>query len=327
MKIAIVGATGVIGRKIIEKIEKFNLSFEECFLFASKKSEGVYLTVFGKKIKVEKLTEKSFKNRGINLAFFAVDSSIAKKYVKSFMAEGITVIDNSSYFRLNDDVPLIVPCVNGKEVLGKEKLISNPNCSTIMLTVLLNRLKKFGVERVNISTYQSVSGAGRLGCLDLINGEKGLPAKKFPKDIYSNVIPEIGKIGKNGYTGEEMKIIEESRKILKLPDLKITATAVRVPVLYCHSEAVTVKLKKGSLKGIKNSLKNCKDLIFYDEDYPTPKDAINRDDVLVGRLRKDYTEKNSYHFWLVSDNLCVGASTNAVKIALLLLTKFNKKQR
>lgn len=321
MKIAIVGATGVIGRKIIEKIEKYNFIFEECFLFASEKSEGVYLKVFGKNLKVEKLTEKSFKNKGINLAFFAVDASVSKKYVELFIAEGITVIDNSSCFRLNDGVPLIVPSVNGQDILGKEKLISNPNCSTIMLTTLLNCLKKFGLERVNLSTYQSVSGAGRLGCFDLKNGEKGLPPQKFSKEIYSNVIPEIGKIGKKGYTDEEMKIIEESRKILRLPNLKITATAVRVPVLYCHAEAVTVKLKRGSLKEIKNSLKNCEDLIFYDEDYPTPKDAINRDDVLVGRLRKDYSEKNSYHFWIVSDNLCVGASTNAVKIALLVADK------
>lgn len=321
MNIAIVGATGIVGRKIIDVLEERSFFADNFYLFSSRKSQGKVIKMFGENLKTEYLSENVLQKRKIDLAFFAVNNEISSSFVPLFVKKGCTVIDNSSTFRLLDDVPLVVPSVNAKTVFKHRGIIANPNCSTIMLMPILNALKSFGLKRVTVSTYQAVSGAGQKAIDDFHGDEKGLSRQVFKQSIYSDYIPKIGEFCENGYTEEELKIINESRKILDLSDLNISATAVRVPVINCHAESVNIQLdEKFDLKEISSTLKNAKDItLFEGENFPTACDADNTDRVLVGRLRRDFSCENALWLWAVSDNLRVGAATNAVKIAEILL--------
>lgn len=325
MNVAVVGATGVIGRKILEKVENYGLVCDNLYLFASEKSEGTFLKAFDDKLIVEKLSVENVTEKQIDLAFFAAGSRVSEDFTPLFLQKGSFVIDNSSKYRMEKSVPLVVPSVNGELLSSGSKLIANPNCSTITLVPILSALKSFGLKRVLVSTYQAVSGAGKLGIEDLKRGELGLAQIKFEKPIYGNLIPKIGDFDENGYCEEEMKIVNESKKILNDENLKISATTVRVPVFNCHSESVNVEFKKEvSLSKIKEALFNRPDItVLPNENYATPLEVNNRDDVVVSRIRKDLSNRNSIWLWAVSDNLNVGAATNAVKIAKILqkLTK------
>ncbi len=315
MNVAIVGATGVVGRKIAEVLKERGFFADNYYLFASQKSDGVKLEVLGDRFTVEALSEDSLFSKKIHLAFFCAGTEVSRRYAPRLAQTGTYVIDNSSAFRLYKEIPLVVPEVNDYSLFNGSRLISNPNCSTIMLMPILHSLKKFGLKRVVVTTYQAVSGAGMRGITDLKNGEKGLPPKKFERAIYSDCIPKIGDFNGELYSEEEMKIINESRKILDNENLKITATAVRVPVYNCHAEAVNVELGESfEFEDILNALSSVSYVKVF-KDFPTAKDANDTDNVLVGRIRRDYSKENAILLWAVSDNLRVGAATNAVRIA------------
>jgi len=240
---------------------------------------------------------------------------------------GVTVIDNSSAFRMYDNVPLIVPEINGDVALTNEGIISNPNCSTIQAVMALKPIyDKYGIKRIIYSTYQAVSGSGRGGILDLENGIKGEENTFYPKPIAYNVLPHIDSFLENGYTKEEMKMVNETKKILGDDTLKITATTVRVPVLYSHSESVNIEtIRPFEIEDIKNLYKDAPGLVLMDDPennvYPTPRLTCDTDEVYVGRIRRDFSVENGINMWVVADNLRKGAATNAVQIAEYLISK------
>lgn len=314
LNIAIVGATGLVGKKIIEVIEQRNLK-ANFVLFGNSECRKI-VKIFNKKHVVQKLDVEKLKEYNLNYAFFAVDAEISKKLVPIFAKNKIVVIDNSTAFRRKSFVPLVVPQVNASALNKKNYIISNPNCSTIQLVTLLKPLdEKFKIKRVIVSTYQAVSGAGKIAIEDLQNNT----TKKFDYPICNNVIPQIDIFLKNGYTREEDKLIFETRKILSLPDLNITATAVRVPVLNGHSESVNIEFEKPATKNeIVKVLKTAKNIVLQDDFknkiYPMPLFCTGKDEVFVGRIRKDTSNSNCFNFWVVADNLRRGAASNAVDI-------------
>ncbi len=314
--IAIVGATGLVGRKIIEVLEERNIR-ANYFLFANKENTNEKIAIFGEEHEVFELNEQNFKDFHLDYAFFAVEAEVSKKYAQLFAKEKIVVIDNSNAFRRKKSVPLIVPSVN-KESLNNSFIIANPNCSTIQLAVALAPLKKFGLSRIVVSTYQAVSGAGTGGINDLLKNK----TDKFAHPIFNNLIPQIDVFLDNSYTKEEDKLMFETRKILCLPKLKITATAVRIPLLNGHSESVNVQLqKKVSKSQILSELSKASGIIIQDEPekniYPMPLFASGKDDVFVGRIRRDSSQKNCFNMFVVADNLRRGAASNAVDIFML----------
>lgn len=320
--LAVVGATGLVGNYFLKVLQEKNLRFDDYFLFASKKSEGKILSLFGKNYKVNTLTPEAIKNRGITHALFSAGREVSEKYAPLFVREGALVIDNGSRWRLNPLCPLVVPEANIEDALVNRGIIANPNCSTIQAILILKPLDDaFRIKRVIIDTYQSVSGAGIGGIAELENRETS--PKVFPKVIYSSVIPQIDEFAENGYTLEELKMINETRKILHRPFLPITATAVRVPVFYCHSESIDIEFETPCEKSdILQTLKKAPGVVVYDNaDYPTPFDVEGKDEVFVGRIRKDYSRENAFHFWVVADNLRKGASTNAVQILEYMIKK------
>ena len=318
-KLAVVGSTGVVGRMVLKVLAEKNLPILEYAFFASSHSAGKEILFQGKPYIVRELTEDSF-NQGFDFAIFSAGGDTAKKYAPIAALHGCVVVDNSSAFRMEKDVPLVVPEVNSEEILNHHGIIANPNCSTIQAVVPLKALdNKFGIKRVIYSTYQAVSGAGRLGIEDLENGAKDEPPKKFAHPIYNNCLPHIDVFLENGYTKEEEKMINETRKILKRPDLAITATTVRVPVLNSHSEAINVELKKDfELPELKEILQKAPGIIVKDdinfETYPTTLDTNGKDEVFVGRIRRDFSVKSGVNLWVVADNLRKGAASNAVQI-------------
>lgn len=322
MNIAVAGATGVVGRKIIEILQERNFYADNFYFFASEKSKDSTVEIYGEKIKVETLTEENLSDKKIDLAFFACPKNVSERFAPLLVNNGAFVIDNSSRFRLSKGVPLVVPSVNEDEIFnaydGCKGIIANPNCSTIMLMPVMNALKKYGLRKMLVCTYQAVSGAGRQGVCDLKGGETQTPLK-FEKPIYSNCLPKIGDYDETGYTDEENKIICESKKILGLPRLNVGATAVRVPVFNCHSESVYAEFaEKIEIDDIYSALRDAPYVKVYYDDYPTVLDADGSDFVHVGRVRKDKNADNAIWLWLVADNLRVGASLNAVKIAEVL---------
>ncbi|NLY19424.1 MAG: aspartate-semialdehyde dehydrogenase [Clostridiaceae bacterium] len=323
-KIAIVGATGMVGRTFLSVLEERNLPISEVFFFASSKSAGKTITFKGKNYTVEELTEKSF-DRGIDIALFSAGGSISLKYAPVVAEKGCIVIDNSSAWRMDPKVPLVVPEVNPEDIKWNNGIIANPNCSTIQAVIALRPLQlKYGLKRVIYSTYQSVSGAGMAGFKDLENGIKGEAPAKFVHPIAGNCIPHIDVFMDNGYTKEEVKMIEETRKILNLPNLKVTATTVRVPVFYGHSESINVELEKPfDLDELKQELKNFPGIVVLDDPannlYPMPITAAGRDEVFVGRIRRDESVDNGVNLWVVADNIRKGAATNTVQIAQKLI--------
>ncbi len=325
--IAIVGATGVVGRKFVEVLERRNFPVGECYLFASKRSAGSILNCFGRDIEVTELTEQnvmSLKGK-VQYALFSAGGAVSEKFAPVFVRAGATVIDNSAQWRQHPDVPLVVPEVNPEDVKWASGIIANPNCSTIQAVVALKPLDDaFQIERVVYSTYQAVSGAGIRGIRDLKNGLKGDPTlEKFPYPIASNILPHIDIFLEDGYTKEEWKMIVETRKILHRPDLKVTATTARVPVFNAHSESINVEfVQKCTLKDVKKVLLEAKGVTLVDDPsralYPMPITASGKDEVFVGRMRLDDSVKSGINMWVVADNLLKGAALNAVQILELL---------
>ena len=320
LNIAVVGATGLVGKTFLQVLEEREIPVNELFAFSSEKSSGTAIKFCGKDVTVEELTPASFE-RDIDICLFAAGYDVSYEYVKTAVDKGITVIDNSSAFRLSDDVPLIVPEVNQNELKNHKGIIANPNCCASPLSVALKPLHdKFGVRRVVVSTYQSVSGAGAAGIDDMTTGI----TKHFPYPIKNNLIPHIDVFDNDGYTGEEAKIIAETRKILGIPKLPITVTAVRVPILYCHSLSVNVELVSAyKLHEVFELITETQGLKLLDDIntdlYPMPLYSSGLDLVQVGRIRRDRSRRNSLNMWIVTDNLRKGAATNAVQIIETLI--------
>lgn len=322
---AIIGATGLVGSTFLKVLEEKNLKIDEYYLFASSRSKGKKIRFMGKEYTVEELTHEVPKI-GFTYALFSAGASISKEYAKEFVENGTIVIDNSSAFRMDEDVPLIVPEVNFEDIKNS-KLIANPNCSTIQAMLPLNVLNKiYGIKRVIYSTYQAVSGAGQKGIEDLQNTSKGFKENKFPHKIYNNCLPHIDAFTESGYTKEELKMINETRKILKLPNLKVTATCVRVPVLNSHSESINIELEKPfDLEELKQELARSENIVVLDDPrydiYPLNEFANEKDEVFVGRIRKDESIENGLNIWVVADNIRKGAASNAVQILEKLLAR------
>ncbi len=335
--LAIVGATGAVGRESITVMEQRKLKPGKLKLLASARSAGETISAFNHDTVVEELTEESF--RDVDIALFCAGSSVSKKFADAAVEAGTVVIDKTSAFRMNEGVPLVVPEVNSEALFeglknredGKGLIVSNPNCSTIPLTVILKPLNEaFGLKRVVVSTYQSVSGAGREGMDELWEQTKGLYSQQevkpetFQHRIAFNCIPHIDSFQDDGYTKEEIKLIEESRKILDLPDLAITCTAVRVPVMACHAESVNLEfLNPASPEQVREVLEGSDGVVVQDNPgentYPMNSTLIGTDETYVGRIRADKTVKHGLNLWLVADNLRKGAALNGVQIAELVL--------
>ena len=324
INLAVVGATGMVGRTFLKVLEEKDLPIENFYVMASKRSAGNVVTFKGKEYIVEELTENSF-DKPIDIALFSAGGSTSEKFAPIAAAKGCVVVDNSSQWRMDPEVPLVVPEVNPEDIKWNKGIIANPNCSTIQAVVALKPLDdKYSIKRIVYSTYQAVSGAGVAGWNDLENGLKGEEPKKFPYAIAGNCLPHIDVFMDNGYTKEEMKMIWETRKILHKDDLKITATAVRVPVFNSHSESVNVEFNNPvEVEDVKTTLKDAPGIILEDDPsanvYPIALNATGHDDVYVGRIRRDESVDNGINFWVVADNIRKGAATNAVQIAELLI--------
>ena len=320
-KLAIVGATGLVGRTALKILEEKNLSNFEYSLFSSNKSAGTNLRFLNYNYIVQELKDDSF-DIGFDFAIFSAGGETSKHFAPIAASKGCIVIDNSSTFRMDDNVPLIVPEVNFQDIITHHNIIANPNCSTIQAVVALKPLDdNFKIKRIVYSTYQAVSGAGKLGLEDLENGRKKLdkPLVKFPHPIYDNCLPHIDVFLLNKYTKEEMKMINETRKILGHPHLPITATTVRVPVSNCHGESINVEFEKDfSIEDATSVLKDFPGIIVEDNPnknlYPLSSTAQGHDEVFVGRIRKDFSVKSGLNMWVVADNLRKGAASNAIQI-------------
>ena len=323
-KLAVVGATGLVGRVALKVLSERNLPISEYAFFASKKSAGRIINFMGKEYVVQELDEHSF-DEHFDFAIFSAGGEISKKYAP---IAGCIVVDNSSAFRMDENVPLVVPEVNEEDLMWHNGIIANPNCSTIQAMLVLKPLDdKYGIKRVIYSTYQAVSGAGHKGCNDLENGitnyingnSKKIILEKFPHSIFDNCLPHIDVFLENGYTKEEEKMINETKKILHRPDLKITATTVRVPVFNCHSESINIEFENEFiLEELRNLLSSSPNVIVQDfpneNIYPLASNVYGKDEVFVGRIRRDFSVKNGINIWVIADNLRKGASTNAVQI-------------
>lgn len=325
LNIAVVGATGVVGSVFLQVLEEKKLPADNYYLFASARSAGKTIDFMGKPHTVIELSEENIKKYDVDIALFSAGGSISEKFAPVFVENGAVVIDNSSHFRMVDGVPLVVPQVNPDAALKHKGIIANPNCSTIQAMVALYPLhKKYGLKRVVYSTYQAVSGAGLNGKLDLIEQNKDGELKKFPYPIFDNIIPQIDSFQPDGYTKEEQKMIDETKKILDDYDIRITATTARVPVLNGHSESINLEFNSPcTLDGIYEALGAQEGLIVYDDPensiYPMPITANGSDDVYVGRVRLDFSVESGCNLWVVADNARKGAATNAVEIAEILI--------
>ena len=329
-RVAVVGATGMVGRKFLQVLEERKLPVSEYFLFASKRSAGTEVTFMGQQYTVRELTDDAFDDLHVDIALFSAGASTSQHFAPIVAASGAVVIDNSSCWRMDPDVPLVVPEVNPEAIMGyrKKGIIANPNCSTIQAMVPLKPLRAaYGLKRVVYSTYQAVSGAGQKGYMDLVNGLKGEAPQKFPHPIAGNCLPHIDVFLDNGYTKEEQKMIDETRKILSLPDLRVTATTVRVPVFHGHSESINIEFERPfDLAELRALLENTEGLVVLDDVannvYPMAITAADTDPVYVGRIRRDFSVENGINLWCVADNIRKGAATNAVQIAQTLIQQW-----
>ena len=335
MNFAIIGATGNVGRKTIEILEKSNIQISNLFLVASEKSKGKKIKFKGKEIQIESLKTYDFSKAQIT--FFAAGGKIAEEWVPKASKKTV-VIDNSKVFRMDKDVPLIVPEVNPNKLsmFKNKNIISNPNCSTIQMVVALKPLhENFNIKRVIVSTYQSVSGAGKAPMDELISQtkeyleEKKINSKNFTKQIAFNLIPHIDEFKEEGYTREEWKMISETKKILD-PKINLTATCVRVPVMVSHAESLNVEFEKSfDLKKVRDILDKADGCKVVDErkngGYTTPVEAENKNFTFISRIRKDNSRDNALNMWVVSDNLLKGAALNTVQIAERLIKDFYGK--
>lgn len=320
INLAIVGVTGMVGQTFLEVLEEKDLPIKNLYMFSSARSAGKKITFKGEEHTVEELTETSF-DRGIDIALFSAGGGISEKFAPIAVEKGCIVIDNSSAFRMNDDVPLIVPEVNGEDIRNHKGIIANPNCSTIQALVALKPLDEYyDIKRVIYTTFQAVSGSGLAGWTDLEEGLKGNPPTNYPHQIANNCLPHIDSFVDNGYTKEEMKMIEETRKILHKPDLGITATTVRVPVFNSHSESINLEFNKPfELDELKEVLEKAPGIVVEDDVannvYPLPANVTGKDEVFVGRIRRDESLENGVNLWVVADNIRKGAATNTIQIA------------
>ncbi|MEL7001517.1 MAG: aspartate-semialdehyde dehydrogenase [Bacteroidota bacterium] len=323
MKLAIVGATGLVGQEVLKVIDERNLMFDELLLVASARSVGKQMTYKGKDYTVISM-EDAVSNKP-DIAIFSAGGSTSLEWAPKFAAVGSIVVDNSSAWRMSPDHKLVVPEINAKNLRIDDRIIANPNCSTIQMVLALAPLhEKYKIKRIVVSTYQSVTGTGKAAVDQLKkerNGEK--PEMVYPHKIDMNVLPHIDVFQPNGYTKEEMKMVNETKKILGDDSIAVTATCVRLPVVGGHSEAVNVEFHNDyDLDEVKELLANTEGIVVEDDVdnniYPMPLNAHNKDEVFVGRLRRDESQPNTVNMWIVSDNLRKGAATNAVQIAEFL---------
>lgn len=326
MKVAVVGATGLVGTKMLQVLAERDFPVTELLPVASERSVGKLVEYKGKQYKVVSMTDAIAAKPAV--AIFSAGGSTSLEWAPKFAEAGITVIDNSSAWRMDKSKPLVVPEINADILTKDDKIIANPNCSTIQMVVALNPLhKKYNIKRIVVSTYQSVTGTGVKAVTQLMNERQGVVgerAYKYPIDL--NVIPQIDVFLENGYTKEEMKMVNETRKIMRDDSIRVTSTTVRIPVVGGHSEAVNVEFSRDfDLIEVKNLLKQAPGVVVTDDianqQYPMPMDAHEKDDVFVGRLRRDESQPNTLNMWIVSDNLRKGAATNAVQIAEYLMQK------
>ncbi len=327
--VAVVGATGMVGNKFLEVLTERKLPVENYYLFASKKSAGKEIDFMGKKHTVIELNDDNIeKLKGkLDFALFSAGGSVSAEFAPKFVKIGAVVVDNSSQWRMDENVPLVIPEVNPEDIKKHNGIIANPNCSTIQAMVALKPLyDAYGIKRIIYSTYQAVSGAGVKGYTDL----KENKTEKFPYPILNNMLPHIDVFTENGYTKEELKMVNETRKILHDKKLKVTATTVRVPVFYGHSESINVELKKSTTReDVMKLYASAPGIVLQDDVknniYPMPINAENKDEVFVGRIRMDDSVKSGVNIWVVADNIRKGAATNAVQI-LELLMQYNSEQ-
>ncbi|ANK37342.1 MULTISPECIES: aspartate-semialdehyde dehydrogenase [Staphylococcus] len=316
-KLALAGATGLVGRKMLETIDRKGVEFDELVLFSSARSAGENIEFQGKNYTVRELTEDAAKE-SFDYVLMSAGGSTSEHFSPIFEQAGAIVIDNSSQWRMTEGVDLIVPEVN--EPVLDRKIIANPNCSTIQSVVPLKPLQEqFGLKRVAYTTYQAVSGSGVKGKQDLAEGANGKAPEAYPHPIYNNVLPHIDTFLEDGYTKEEQKMIDETRKILKDDELKVTATCVRVPVQDSHSVHMSVTLEKeATVSAIQELFENDDRVVLEDDPqnnvYPLAINSTDRDEIFVGRIRRDETLDNTFHVWCTSDNLLKGAALNAVQI-------------
>ncbi|MVN92198.1 aspartate-semialdehyde dehydrogenase [Mucilaginibacter aquatilis] len=326
MKVAVVGATGLVGTKMLQILEERNFPVTELIPVASAKSVGKEVTYKGKPYKVVTV-EDAIKQKP-DIALFSAGGSTSLEQAPLFAEAGITVIDNSSAWRMDPTKKLVVPEVNADVLTAEDKIIANPNCSTIQMVVALKPLHdKYKIKRVVVSTYQSVTGTGVKAVDQLFNERKGIDGPKaYPYQIDLNVLPHIDVFTENGYTKEEMKMILETKKIMGDDSIRVTATTVRIPVMGGHSESVNIEFENDfDLDELRTLLSESPGIVVVDDvanlKYPMPLDAHEKDEVFVGRLRRDETQDNTLNAWIVSDNLRKGAATNAVQIAEYLVAK------
>ncbi|MDN6626081.1 MAG: aspartate-semialdehyde dehydrogenase [Pisciglobus halotolerans] len=331
--VAVVGATGAVGTKMIEMLETTNFPIKEVKLLASSRSAGKTAIFKNQELTISETTPESF--NGVDIALFSAGGDISKKFAPEAVKRGAIVVDNTSAYRMDQDVPLVVPEVNREALKQHKGIIANPNCSTIQMIASLGPIRnEFGLERIIVSTYQAVSGAGNEALKELkeetrnvLDGKSAKAAilpvsgdkKHFP--IAFNVLPQIDLFGEGDYTNEEWKMVNETKKILSDQDIKISATCVRVPVVTGHAESVYIEVgneKKASVEAIRQSIRSASGVVLMDNPteqiYPTPLEAENKKETFVGRIRKDLDIANGYHFWVVSDNLLKGAALNSVQI-------------
>lgn len=333
---AIVGATGAVGQKIIEKLVERSFPFADLKLLASKKSAGKQIEVNGKNYTIEEATPEAFE--GVDIAFFSAGGSISKALAKEASKRGAIVVDNTSAFRMDPDVPLVVPEVNKQALHEQQGIIANPNCSTIQMVVALEPIRKqYGLSKVIVSTYQAVSGAGAAAIHELTSQNERIAGKQPTSEILpvkseekhfpiaGNVIPQIDVFNEDGFTFEEHKMMNETKKIMSLPDLSIAATCVRVPVVTGHSESVYIEVEKENVTvaDIKQLLASAEGVTLQDDPseqlYPMPYFSEDEDAVFIGRIRKDPSSEYGFHMWIVADNLLKGAALNSIQIAEALI--------
>ncbi len=330
--VAVVGATGAVGREMIKTLEQRNFPVKKLVALASRRSAGKRLQFKGEEVVVQELRPESFE--GVDIALFSAGGDRSKEFAPEAVKRGVVVIDNSSAFRMEKDVPLVVPEVNPEDVEWHKGIIANPNCSTIQMVVVLKPLHDVAkIKRVVVSTYQAVSGAGAEAIEELreqtravLEGREVPPPRKIPKQIAFNCVPHIDKFFESGYTREELKMVNETKKIMHDDSIKVSPTCVRVPVFVGHSEAVNIEFERPiSVQEAREVLEGAPGVKVVDDFenliYPTPVDVAGKDEVLVGRIRKDDTIDNGLNLWIVGDNLRKGAALNAVQIAELLVKK------
>lgn len=326
LHVAVVGATGAVGQQMLKTLADRDFEMDTLTLLSSKRSAGTKVTFRGQEYTVQEATPESFE--GVNIALFSAGGNVSKALAPEAVKRGAIVVDNTSAFRMDENIPLIVPEVNEKDLHDHQGIIANPNCSTIQMVAALEPLRQaYGMKKVIVSTYQAVSGAGHEAIDELYSQSQAILNKEdvtpevMPYQIAFNAIPQIDKFQDNGYTFEEMKMINETKKIMHMPELEVAATCVRLPIETGHSESVYVELESNdaTVEDLKSILKDAPGITLQDDPsqqiYPMPADAVGKNDVFVGRIRKDLDRPNGFHMWIVSDNLLKGAAWNSVQIA------------